>query len=420
MDATLSVWGASGTSGLGLVADRITSTWSESTVTWNNRPSYANLDIVPFSSQVGAWNDIDITEFVRIWLADNPSDNHGVALRSTGSNGSVTAFASNYHSDATKRPKLEVTYAQAYRHGLDRIWTYASQQYGGGNVSYVNLSTGNVVFQHDGGAIPTRGFEVDLVSTYNSQQAAEQIYPNDFFGAGWSFSGDLRLQTLGTGGVAFLDGRSGLKRIFVKDADVGNTRTYTRPVHYGHTLTKDIGSPPADVDKVWTLTADQGGERYFFDASGRLTRRQDDNGNYLTYTYDGSSRLTRIRDVAGRDTVLEYLGGGSPQRLSKITDMAGRLSTYGYNTAGDLTTIKHASGTTDEVTTILGYGPDHLLTSVRNPRGHTSYVTTTRPSSTGRLRAPRATGRPAPRSRRRPSPAVARCASIRPSPRAGS
>lgn len=374
VSATLSLWRTSASTGLSLAADEVTSTWDEASVTWNNRPSSTSADRVSFTSQTG-WNNVDVTRFVRTWLADG-RDNHGVRLLSTDANGSAVALASNYHPEVDKRPRLEITYAQAYRHGLQSIWTYASQQYGGGNVSYVNLSTGNVVVQHDGGAIPTRGFEVDLVSTYNSQDAEGQAsYINEFFGEGWSFSADLRLQKLDTSGnaVAFQDGRSGQKQIYVKDADAAGRRTYTRPVHYGYSLTKDLASPPADPAKVYTLTADQGGERYFFDAAGRLTRRQDDDGNYLTYTYDASSRLTRIRDVAGRDTVLEYQGAGSPARLSRITDMAGRVSTYAYD-SGNLTTIKHAVGTADEVTTTFGYGPDNLLTSIRNPRGHTSYV----------------------------------------------
>ena len=75
--------------------------------------------------------------------------------------------------------------------------------------------------------------------------------------------------------------------------------------------------------------------------------------------------------MANRVTTLEYLATGG--RLSKITDMAGRVSTYGYDGAGNLTTIKHAVGTPDEVTTTLDYDDDELVT-VTDPRGHTSRI----------------------------------------------
>jgi RHS repeat-associated protein len=192
------------------------------------------------------------------------------------------------------------------------------------------------------------------------------------YGEGWSFSQSLRLTEVDSGNaVIFKDGSGGSNRVYAFDEDSGSTRSYVRPLYYDWTLTKDIGSPPADANKVFKLVSDSGGYTLYFDADGKLTRQEDRNGNYLTYSYT-SGKLTTITDRASRTTTLEYNGTGG--RLSKITDMAGRVSTYAYDGSGNLTTIKHAVGTSDEVTTTLGYDDGRQLTSVTNPRGHTAQI----------------------------------------------
>ena len=54
--------------------------------------------------------------------------------------------------------------------------------------------------------------------------------------------------------------------------------------------------------------------------------------------------------------------------------MAGRVSTYGYDSAGNLTTITQGVGTTTQITTTFGYDDNHQLISVTNPRGKTSHI----------------------------------------------
>ncbi len=57
-----------------------------------------------------------------------------------------------------------------------------------------------------------------------------------------------------------------------------------------------------------------------------------------------------------------------------IADVAGRVSTHGYSSTANLTTIKHGMGTADEATTTLGYAVASQLQYVTNPNGKRSAI----------------------------------------------
>jgi len=84
-------------------ARKITQSWSEKTVTYNNRPS-SSAAFTSFSTPIG-WVEIDVTSVVQGWA--NGQAMHGLHLRSSGSNGS------DYHSSEsdTKPPELVIQYS---------------------------------------------------------------------------------------------------------------------------------------------------------------------------------------------------------------------------------------------------------------------------------------------------------------------
>jgi YD repeat-containing protein len=370
--AKLELTAVSGTAGMRVRLRDNTNAWDAAAVTWNTAPGTGSTVWDTDSTRVGAENEWNVTLLVRKWLRGE-LPNHGMRLISAGANGESVAYYSSYYTDPTCsrcQPELDVRYVTMTRYGMNRLWPYTSQDYGGGNASSVNLSTGNLAFQHQGGVIATRGFAVDLTHMYNSQDPSGQ---GSVYGEGWSFGQDLRLTELNNGNaVVFKDSSGGTNRVYLKDQDVSGTRTYIRPLYYDLTLTKDIQNPPVDPAKVYTLTTDAGALKHSFDGAGKLTRIEDRNGNYLAYAYDSNGRLIQITDVAGRSTTLAYNGLGG--RLSQITDMAGRVSTYEYDSAGNLTTITHGVGTPDAVTTRLSYDDLNQLIRVTNPRGHTSEI----------------------------------------------
>lgn len=98
--------------------------WDESTITFSNMPSISEIYVAinndaaisSVSSSTETWEVYDVTNTVD-YFVNNPSSNEGWELRldeedPSGSTYSNYRFyrASNYSTDASKRPKLEVTY----------------------------------------------------------------------------------------------------------------------------------------------------------------------------------------------------------------------------------------------------------------------------------------------------------------------
>ena len=282
-------------------------TWDQATATWNTAPG-SSQEV--WSTNATITNDTTwnwgLTELVREWLTGKII-NFGLRVTSTDANSQTRSFFSSYTttcpvSRAHCRPQLSINYVPATRLGLSSLWSYAPHDFGGGTNGAVNLSTGNLVVTHGSGATPARGFTVDLTFTYNSQDAAGQ---GSLYGEGWSFSQAPRVGELSSGNGLYITDRTGASyRIYTKQQDSGGTRTYEEVALSRHRHQRH-GSPPTDPSRIYTITSDTGNGSEFYDANGRLTRREDRNGNFLTYAYDANGKLTTITDVASRTTTLE-------------------------------------------------------------------------------------------------------------------
>jgi RHS repeat-associated protein len=379
VESVLDMYAASGTSGLSMEVHHNTTAWDDATVTWNTAPGMDAKIWTTRTTTVPGWNRFAVTPLVRAWL-EGHLPNSGMRVLCNCSAGQATTFNSSHAT--SNQPGLTVTYVPVGRLGQNALWQYSNYSPGGSTNADVNVSTGNHVVTHSSGSIATRGFNVDLTHTYNSQDLYGQTDGYErtgaFYGEGWTFSQNLRLYELNNGHAVVFKDSTGGHYAYVTEQDVNGTRTYARALYYNMTLTKDTRSPVADPAKVYTLKPDSGGQVLYFDGGGKLRRIEDRNGNYLVYAYntdatnisDINGRLTSITDVAGRRTLFEHSGPGG--RLSKITDMAQRVSTYGYDTQGNLTTIKQGVGTVDEVATTFSYGPANQIQNITNPRGHTA------------------------------------------------
>lgn len=92
---------------------RITSSWEESSVTWNTQPSATSLNekSIPISTSKYGWDvSIDVTDFVAGY-ADGSFDNYGFLLRQqTEAIYRSIAFASSDNEDETLWPELVIVY----------------------------------------------------------------------------------------------------------------------------------------------------------------------------------------------------------------------------------------------------------------------------------------------------------------------
>jgi hypothetical protein len=95
---------------------RLTTPWSESTVTWNSPwltpggdfdAGHAYASFQP--NQSGCMLSIDLTDLVQEWVAGTP--NHGFLLYSTGPN-HILRYSSKDNPSPAEHPKLHITYLE--------------------------------------------------------------------------------------------------------------------------------------------------------------------------------------------------------------------------------------------------------------------------------------------------------------------
>lgn len=114
------------------------------------------------------------------------------------------------------------------------------------------------------------------------------------------------------------------------------------------------------------------GMEYYFDnpIHKRVTRRQDPNGNILSFSYNTDMQLTKIIDAAGRKIELSYANGN----LSSIADASAspKRSVYlQYDANNNLVGIKDPLGNQ----TKYSYNSAHRLTSITPPIGAPTTIT---------------------------------------------
>jgi hypothetical protein len=113
-NATSSSAGQAGTNSCEL--KKVTSTWSESSVSWNNQPSTTSAGsvIIPTStSATQDYTDINITKFAKGWHLD-PNNNFGFEMDIVNKTPlSSMKFCSSNYATASKRPKLTITYTNS-------------------------------------------------------------------------------------------------------------------------------------------------------------------------------------------------------------------------------------------------------------------------------------------------------------------
>ncbi|MBL7147321.1 MAG: DNRLRE domain-containing protein [Nanoarchaeota archaeon] len=114
--ATLSTYGYRSwqypSSTLPIKVCRVTSSWNENTITWNNQPSFNTFsyDVTNIYSTTPTWNEWDVTDLVEDW--GGSYSNYGLVLLIQAEN-AITTDTYNFKSsedNSNNKPKLSVTY----------------------------------------------------------------------------------------------------------------------------------------------------------------------------------------------------------------------------------------------------------------------------------------------------------------------
>lgn len=270
--------------------------------------------------------------------------------------------------DGTVRPEEgQIAAIRAYIEGrngeriysnssLVRDWTPRTQA-GGGNAAGVNCGCSHAdpinaasgeYYENDSDVrLAGVGPEMSLMRTHSSTLATEE----GPFGFGTSSNISMKLSV--TNSV------NGEPSAAVVQQESGSTVAFTRVGDRWSPAPGMLATLTRSSDGSWSFVRKRT-ETITFDAGGQVTSFTDHSGNTLVVSYsDGTA--TKLTGSGDRTIALTWSGG----HVVKATDSAERSVSYGYDTAGNLTSVTAVNGTV----TKYGYDASHYVTSVTKPGG---------------------------------------------------
>jgi RHS repeat-associated protein len=362
-------------------AHQVQAAWNKN-VTWNTRPAYDStvLDYAKVTqNQVGSNLELrrvefDVTKLVRGWY--NTGVNNGVLLDSDAEqNKTVTIarfFTSNYpdvlpNIDNTSLFPVGTFYYKSAT-GLEGYYSYHTQNLGRAGTGSTNDFNGNLVYVHNDAATSGGRMPASLSHVYNLSTSDTA----SVMGYGWKL--DMQQLMAGTGNndypMYYEDG-DGTRHYFVKTNEVGK---YDDEDGLGMKYTHFESDTGSSSNTKHTVEL-KDGSTMIFDFYANLRSIEDLNGNKVQYNYAQDKREDHIPselvDAAGNKITLVYNSDYS--RLTGVKDQFGRTTSYGYDSAGNLTTITYPDGTK----TTFSYS-GHKLTKVTGADGYSveySYTT---------------------------------------------
>jgi RHS repeat-associated protein len=214
----------------------------------------------------------------------------------------------------------------------------------------VNTATGNFYSIHNDISIPGKGLPLGLTRTYNAEDTANR----GGFGYGWahSYEAAILFDSNSNATVRLGDGK---QLAFTYNSANGS---YAAPTGTFERLERNQNGTYSYIFK------DQ--SRLDFNSNGRLMNTADRRGNGATLTY-ANGLLTNVTDTSGRSLAFTYTSG----KITQVTDSLGRNTVYGYNAAGDLTSVMDPRGGVAQ----YAYS-NHLLISATDPENQTFLTNT--------------------------------------------
>ena len=373
--ATMYIWqyqySTYGISKLPMLANAVTSNWSETTARWSNQPAISG-EVLDYKEvgQVLNGNTItitpisfDVTKLVREWY--NTGQNYGVMVRSKYESDSTLAnkaYARFYSSDHPQMSSEQYPSGIFYYRnvsGLEDYQSYHDQPSGRAGSGHTNDYTGNVVWIHPDAETEGGSLQASIRHVYNSSEAGTASR----MGYGWRLSCMEELKTTGITDYpyVYID-EDGTKHYFYKDKEDGNKLKDEDGL--GLVITATTG-PDSNHARAME-TKDK--LKYTFGGDGYLRFIEDLDGNKCSYAYQSNSSgnyCTHGTDATGGQITLTYTNDATLSRLTAITDTAGRKTQYGYDGQGNLTTITYPDGNQSR----FAYDSAHKLLSVTDIDG---------------------------------------------------
>ncbi|MFZ7945035.1 DNRLRE domain-containing protein [Neobacillus sp. 19] len=244
------------------------------------------------------------------------------------------------------------------RMGLQDYWGYSTLRTGGGD-GYINMSSGNLVYQSTDFVAAGPKLGMVMKRSYNSQSTTKTP-----LGYGWDFSFNTTLlkeynEAGQEVGLILKDGDGSLHR-FGKN----KTGTYDSPKGVHMILTRK-------ADGTYEiLRKDQ--IKYVFDINLKLTNFTEPNGNQLTLTYDPDrGNLSSVKNNVGDEIRFTYFSDENlNDHLKYVIDQAGRVYNFRYNDKGHLEQVHQIIENNAEYAETYQYDPSDKLRFINDPKSH--------------------------------------------------
>ncbi len=330
-----------------VTAHQVTEPWEMATATWNlmsekyeSAVEDYNLTFAGYSTEYNSWN---VTELVKKWY-DGTVENYGIMLITpteiSTTMSRVIYYSSTYPGSMATKPALEITYHN--NRGIEDMWTYHPQGLSSGAVGSINDFSGNLVYQvpimsETGSRMP-----ISVFLTYNGITSDKQFMDGTkgfVTGYGWQSNYNQRCMSidemteLGADTIAALK-TAGYKHVYI-DAD--GTAHYFVGILSDYTLDDELGTGIVlkyqhQYNSPYIVEYPNGTQLHF-NRQNYLYKMVDSYGNTATIEYDSATgtRIEKITDGAGRITTFSYVDYGNMKLLWKVTDPSGRITELTYN-----------------------------------------------------------------------------------------
>ncbi len=350
-------------------AYRITSDWTKSNLTYNNRPSNDTkiLDYIEFVPDNGTQNPyypnygysefktIEITDLVCGWYTGN-YQNYGIMLDTTATcTNKIWLFSINYTTYPSNRPLLHIFYRNMS--GYEDYWSYTSVAAGRNGTASVNNYNGNFIFtqpvtQDAGGNL----MPVNISLVYNSNHKKINYFG---FGNNMHTNYNIFVQAESNSNI------NGNYKYLMHDADgtkhwfyfeTPSATTAKDEDGLGYTLDVIPVNSDTNCTNACFRITDKDKNKMYFNSSGYLIQIRNTNNVLNTITYSGN-KITSITDGAGRVYLFNYINN----YCNKITDPAGRETKFTYS-SGCLTSITFPDG--KSISLVHAYSSVYMLNKI--------------------------------------------------------
>ena len=342
--------------GFRVSAHEVTGAWSQRTLTWNNQPSFKTeaLDYLTLenTNKMAVPKTFDVTKLIRGWY-NNPSSNHGIALKAVNENVYATATlvssdmpVNKYGLTADCYP-IGIVYYRSTK-GLEDYYSYHEQELGRTGTGYVNRYNGNLVFIHEDEGTGGILMPVSVSHVYNLSDCDTQSR----FGKGFRLSQMQELKTSGNSDYPYvLTDTDGTNHYFYKDTSDSNKLKDEDGL--GLVITQTSSN---EYDS-YRIMKDKDEVQYVFGQDGYLRQIKDTYGNAMKCQYGPNSAGNYIQyaeDPTGARIVFNY--NSDLTKLVSITANK-RSTSFAYDAAGHLTNITYPDGKSST----FGYNGDQLI-----------------------------------------------------------